>query len=166
MEDSDMKTRTDFLSLLFYVSLWWRIVYGTLKGTLGLVLLGLIQLDIARVFYTIMSRELIEDPNDLFIIFVGPIVQRISSHSNYFLAAYLIFWGALDIFLSISLLREKLWAYHVAFVVISLFVAYELYRISHTHSIFLAFIIAVDIFVLWFIRREHKHARDANVAPV
>ena len=131
-------------------------MYGTLKGIFGLVVLRLIKLDTAHIFYTLMAHELLEDPHDIFISTVGPLVEKISSHSNYFLAAYLMFWAAIDIFLSVSLLRNKLWAYNVAFAVIGLFVLYEIYRFSHTHSVVLAVVILIDIAILWFIKRERR----------
>ena len=54
-----------------------------------------------------------------------------------------------------ALWREKLWAFPVALWFIALFVVYEIYRFTHTHSIALLIFALLDVCVAWFIWREY-----------
>lgn len=154
------KNNTDIYDLIFRVSMLWRILYGCLRLILGFILLRLINAPLSDIFYTLMNHELIEDPTDILIRAASPLFQHLSFTVTYFIAAYLIFWGLLDIFLSVNLLRERHWAYTTSIALIGAFVAYEIVRVWHTHSLILAGIIIVDLFILYLIRVEQKrHSR-------
>ena len=134
--------------------MWWRIFYGFLRLII-FVLLHLINSPISDIFHLIMAHEVIEDPQDLLVGLVAPAIQGSSLTVTYFLAFYIILWGVIDIFLSINLLRQNLWAFSVGMYIISLLILYECYRLLHTHSIILALVIIVDIFWVFLIRKEY-----------
>jgi uncharacterized membrane protein len=149
------KHAIDSYDLLFRVGMWWRIVYGSLRLLLGFALFRIIGTPIADIFYKIMSHELIEDPNDFFMRISNPFFQNLTLSVTYFLAAYFIFWGIIDIFLSINLLQHKKWAFPISIYFIGFFVLYELYRFFHTYSLTLVGIICIDLVVMWLIRKEY-----------
>ena len=64
---------------------------------------------------------------------------------------------------------EKLWAYHATFVVLTLFVAYQLYRYSYTHDIGLIAITVIDLVVMALAWNEFRlfkrHLRRTRPAP-
>lgn len=151
----------DIYDFLFHIGMWWRIFYGCLRLILGLTLLRLIGTPLSDIFYQVMSHELIEDRTDFLIQTVTPLLEHWSFTVTYFLAAYLIFWGIVDIFLSTHLLRHNLWAFPVSLYFIGVFVLYGVYRFSHTHSLMLLFIICVDIILMWLIRREYVTLRSS-----
>ncbi|PIT92487.1 MAG: hypothetical protein COU08_02140 [Candidatus Harrisonbacteria bacterium CG10_big_fil_rev_8_21_14_0_10_42_17] len=150
-----LRDTTRVRSLFFRVGMWWRIFYGFLRFLLGFVLLHLIGMPVADVFYSIMAHELIEDKTDFLVRVVTPFLRHSSFTVTYFLAIYFIFWGFIDIVLSINLLRRKLWAFPLSLYLISIFVVYEIYRFSYTHSLVLAYIVLVDFVLLWLIRKEY-----------
>lgn len=131
-------------------------MYGILKLFFGLVLLKFINNSFAGLFYNLMSHELIEDPNDILVRAVGSILNQVTINISYFIAMYLIFWGTVDTFLSINLLKLRLWSYPISLILIGLFTLYEIYRFAHTHSIVLLIIIFIDLFILWLIDKEYK----------
>ncbi|MEK7161046.1 MAG: DUF2127 domain-containing protein [Patescibacteria group bacterium] len=151
-----IKDKDNIYGLLFRVGLWWRILYGFLRLALGFILLRLIGTPLADIFYKVMSHELIEDPTDFLIQTVSPFLRHWSFTVTYFLAGYLIFWGIIDILLSINLLKRKPWAFPVSIYLIGIFVLYEIYRFSYTYSLGLAYIIVVDLILLWLIKREQR----------
>jgi len=65
--------------------------------------------------------------------------------------------------LIIGLLREKLSYYPVAIAVFALFIAYQLYRFSFTHSIGLMLIAMVDVVVIGLTWHEYKYLRRTLV---
>jgi len=149
------KDNTDIYDLLFRVGMGWRILYGFLRLILGFILLRFIGTPLSGIFYKVMNHELIEDPTDFLIRTVSPLVQHLSFTVTYFLAAYLIFWGIIDILLSMNLLKHERWAFPISIHLIGIFVLYEIYRFSYTHSLVLACVIVVDLILIWLIRREY-----------
>lgn len=156
METSYKNKERDLYDTFFRASMWARIVWGFLRLLVGLGLLHLVGRQFSGIFSGLIANELSEDPNDFLVRFIHALSTHTSFTVTYFVALYLIFWGAIDIFLPINLLKGKIWAYQAGIVVIGLFVLYELYRFAHTHSTVLATAIIVDILTLWIIRHEQK----------
>jgi uncharacterized membrane protein len=145
--------------IIFEAVLWWRIVYGTLKTILGITLLGFVGTSFYKIFTTLMAHEIIEDPSDILIRTILPYIQSNPAEITYFVALYLIFWGLTEIFLSANLLKERLWAFPTTMIIVGLFVLYEIYRVSYTHSLILFGIIIIDIFILGIIYLEYTKAK-------
>jgi len=143
-------------SKLFQIGMYWRIFYGVLRILLGLTLLKLINVPLADLLYGIMGQELIEDPTDILFTVANYFLQLHPIQVTYFLSAYLIFWGIIDIFLSTSLLKHKMWAFPVSLWLIAFFVLYELYRFLHTYSLILLGVVLIDFVIFWLIQREYK----------
>ena len=143
-------------SKIFYYSMYWRIFYGSLRILLGAALFQLVGTSLIDIITTLMSHELVQDPSDKLYTLATFWLGQHPLSITYFLASYFIFWGVIDVVLSIELLRKRLWAFPASLVLIAGFVVYEIYRFNHTHSIVLLWIILVDIFIFWFIRREYK----------
>ena len=63
----------------------------------------------------------------------------------------------------VGLLLREHWSYHATFVVLTLFIAYQLYRYSYTHDIGLIIISVIDLIVMalaWNEYRLFKHHTD------
>jgi uncharacterized membrane protein len=103
-----------------------------------------------------MSHELVQDHSDKLYTLASYWLGHHPLSITYFLASYFIFWGVVDVVLSVELLRERLWAFPASLVLIAGFVLYEIVRFTHTHSLILLWIIFVDTFIFWFIKREYK----------
>lgn len=137
--------------------MYWRIFYGTLRLVLGITLLKYVGTPAIDLFHQIMQHEFIEDPNDLLLSMIGQLVSAHGFSITLFLASYLIFWGIADVFLSITMLRHHVWAFPVSMTLIGAFILCEMYRFTHTHSLMLLLVIAIDIIVIWLIWREYKN---------
>ncbi len=148
---SSLETTDREIETFFQVGMYWRIVYGCFRFVLGCALLRFIGTPIP-VALTALSRH---GSDGFFIRLLDPFFHHFQFPITYFIAAYLIFWGAVDVVLSISLLKHKLWAFPVSLVLIFVFVLYEIFRYTHTHSGILLGIIVVDIFLIWIIRSEY-----------
>lgn len=154
----------DVFSTVFRLAMWWKILYGVYKVVLGLVLIKWVAIDPANLFYQLMSTEMIEDPNDLFVRIASPIIEHVTTGTTMFVALYLIFWGIVDdIFLSINILRDKLWAFPFTLTLIALFIPYELYRVFHTHSLILVGIIIFDIAIFTIVANEYKKLKQRKL---
>jgi uncharacterized membrane protein len=79
-----------------------------------------------------------------------------SVSSQHFYAFYLLSHGLVKVALVIGLLRNKLWAYPASLVVLSLFIVYQVYRYSYTHSMGLIVLTVFDVFVMFLIWHEYR----------
>ncbi len=84
---------------------------------------------------------------------------RFSYSTRHFIAAYLLFYGAVNLFLVISLLRGKLWAYPVAITCFLIFTAYMFVRFLFNHSLVLSGFIVFDFFLIMLIWLEYKRKK-------
>jgi len=149
-------------SRLFTIGMYWRVSYGVLRTLLGLVLLKLINVPLADLLHMIMGQELIEDPADVLLTFTNNFLQLHPFQVTYFLSAYLIFWGFIDIFISVNLLKQRMWAFPVSLWLIAFFILYLLYRFAHTHSLILLSVILLDVIIFWLIQKEYKKVKLAR----
>ena len=86
-------------------------MYGVLRVLLDIALLKLVDVPLADLLYKITGSELVEDPSDALFAAINSFPQLHPLSITYFLSAYLIFWGAADAVLSVTLLRHKVWAF-------------------------------------------------------
>ena len=152
----DRKERNILTEILFHLGMWWRIIYGFLRIIIAVLLLQHVGTPVSDIFLKLMSHELIQDPNDRVIQMVNHLPYLVT----YYLAFYFMFWGVMDIFMSILLLRHQLWAFPVAIYMIVVFIVYELFRFFHTHSLMLLAVIGMDVFIIWIIKREYKKLKS------
>ncbi len=82
-----------------------------------------------------------------------------------FLALYLLGHGVVKLWLIVGLLRERLWYYPVALVVFALFIVYQLYRFSFTHSVWLLLISVVDVVVIGLTWHEYRYLHRSKAQP-
>lgn len=165
MESQIPEPKKDNLSKLFVVSMWWRIFYGAIRLLGALFLVKKIGLPVSSVFEKIFRRELIDDPSDL----TARVFSKTFGHTHYmithFLVLYLIFWAVIDIWLSVDMLRQKLFAFSVSMYLISFFLLYEIFRAFHTHSRTLTFFITIDAIIFWLIIKEYRKLRRQSQRP-
>jgi len=105
--------KKDYFSIIFTIGMWWRIIYGIFKLFLGISLLWFVHSSFTELFYKIAGHELLEDPNDILINSLGFFINNTTASVTYFISFYFIFWGLLDSFLSINLLKLRLWSYPI-----------------------------------------------------
>jgi len=145
---------------LFAVSVLIKGVDGVLE-TVGGILLLLVSpkaLNSLVIFFT--AHELSEDPDDWFATSLRHAVLNLSSDTKLFVSVYLVAHGLIKFFLVAGLLREKLWAYPTALWFLGIFLLYQLYRFSHTHSLGLFALSAFDIFMVALVWLEYRSQKQ------
>lgn len=135
-----------------------------LKGTFALVEIatGIFAYFVTRDFLLdlvqgIVRTELTEDPRDFVANYLIHASQGLSVTTQHFTAFYLFSHGVIKLWLIIGLWRKKPVYYPAAIVVFSLFILYQLYRYSFTHSLSLLLITVLDVFVIGLTWIEYKH---------
>jgi uncharacterized membrane protein len=160
------------IQLAFWVSLSLKAIFAVseiIGGFLAYILtlsqylmVSFVSRDFLLNLVTSLTREeLSEDPRDFIANNLLHLAQYSSVSSLRFTALYLVSHGVVKLWLIIGLFRKKLWYYPVAMVVFGLFILYQLYRYSFTHSYWLIFISVVDAIVIWFTWVEYGYLRAA-----
>jgi uncharacterized membrane protein len=103
--------------------------------------------------------ELSEDPHDFVAAHLSAMAQHFTVSSKNFYSFYLVSHGLVKVVLVVGLLKEKLWAYPVSLAVLGVFILYQVYRFSYTHSPGLVALTLFDILVIALIWHEYRLVR-------
>ncbi len=152
-------TREEKIHLAFEISLFLKGLFA-----LGQIIGGIVALLVTKEFLlkavTVLTQEeLLEDPRDLIANFLLHSSQNLSISTQHFMALYLLTHGAIKLWLIIGLLRERLWYYPTAIIVFGLFIVYQMYRFTFTHSVWLLLITVIDAIVIALTSHEYKYLR-------
>lgn len=151
------------LHLAFEVSLWLKGLFALSEAIAGVAVNFISQNFLLSIVLWFTKEELAEDPQDAVAHFLLHAAQHFSASTQMFAALYLLGHGVIKLWLIVGLLRRKLWYYPIAMVVFTLFIAYQLYRYSFTHSVWLLLITVLDIVVIaltWYEYRFLKGVRQ------
>ncbi len=108
---------------------------------------------------TLTQEELIEDPNDFVATHLLGMARDFSVSNKNFYAFYLLSHGIVKIILVIGLLRRQIWSYPASLIVLGLFIVYQLYRFSYTHSFGLVALTVLDMIVMVLVWHEYRLVR-------
>ena len=150
------------LRRLFKVSIALKGLDGILEIGGGLALLWISPSQINYWFALLSQHELAEDPHDFFVTHISALLHTLTPSLAHFGAIYLLFHGAIKVFLVLNLFRRKLWAYPAAIFFLISFVFYQLYRYSHTHSIVLLMLSLIDSAIIVLVWKEYKYLKNEN----
>jgi len=144
---------------IFQVSVILKGLHALVECIGGVALYFIPTASIVHWIELLTQQELIEDPDDLVATHLLMAVQHLSVGTETFYAFYLLSHGLVNVALVVGLLKGKLWAYPASLAVLVVFIAYQAYRYSYTHSIGLAVLTAFDIMVIWLIWHEWRLLR-------
>lgn len=140
----------------FEVSIILKGIHAFLEVIGGITLFFVSQQFLVEIIYRITQEELSEDPRDFIASTILQSAEHLTLGGQHFAAFYLLSHGILKGFLVINLLKEKLWAFPLAIVIFSLFILYQLFRYSLTHSVWLLVLTVLDVVVIWLTWKEYQ----------
>lgn len=136
----------------------------TLNGILEIVgAVLLLSIDIKKwpsYIAIIFQGELLEDPNDFIANFFLNSIQKLDVSIQFSGFLYLLSHGLVKLFLVVSLLNKKYWAYPLSEVVLLIFILYQTYLYTNNGSIFILFLNAIDIMLMVLIWIEYKKVKE------
>ena len=157
MGQNDNKDKT--VHFLFDIGLIGKAVDGALEIIGGVVLIFVNPAQINGLVRIFTQHELGEDPHDVLANIFLHSVQHLTSGTRVFAAFFLLWHGAVKVGLVWALFRRHLWAYPVAILAFGLFLVYQGYRYSHTHSVWLLALSILDLFVIVLTWLEYQRLR-------
>jgi uncharacterized membrane protein len=147
------------IHLVFAWSLWTKAALALSEIVAGAVMYFVPKQFFLTFVLWVTRDEFAEDPHDFVSNLLLHSVQNISVGTQKFAALYLLAHGVVKLWLIIGLLRERLWYFPVSIVVFGLFIAYQVYRYTFTHSVWLLLITALDAAVIVITWHEYRHIR-------
>lgn len=114
---------------------------------------------LVTLIYKVTAKEYYFDPHDWISNQLIDFAQSYSVHAQMFGFLYLLSHGIIKIFLVVNLWRRKLWAYPLALVVFILFIVYQIYRYSFTHSTTLIWLSGLDLVVIVLTLLEYNQIK-------
>jgi uncharacterized membrane protein len=147
------------IHLIFRISLILKGAFALFETLGGISAYFVSQQSLLNFVRAITQDELSEDPKDVIANYLLQAAQHLSISSQRFVAFYLLSHGVIKLLLILGLWRRKRWYYPSAILVFGLFIVYQFYRFSHTHSIWLLLITILDVVVIWLAWHEYKFLR-------
>lgn len=159
------RTREVVLHESFRVSIILKGLYALFETVGGIVLLKMSPETINRVVMSVLVENYSQDPHDFIIRHLHRAFEHLADGGKHFASWYLLSHGGVKLCLVLALLWNKLWAYPLMIVVLSLFISYQMYRFSLTHSGMMIALSLFDLIVIvltWIeYRQQMLHRRGA-----
>jgi uncharacterized membrane protein len=147
---------------IFDISIIGKGIDGALETVGGALLFFVSPVQITNIVRILTQHELSEDPHDLVAHYLLNSALHLSAGSEVFGAIYLLWHGGVKVGLVTALLMKQRWAYPAAILSFFLFLAYQLYRYSRTHSPWLLVLSFVDVFVIVMTWLEYTRLRASH----
>lgn len=144
---------------IFRFSVILKGLHALIEVAGGLALYLVSAQSVASLVNAVTQEELLEDPRDFIASHLLTAAQQLSVGTQHFYAFYLLSHGLVKLVLVAGLLRENLRAYPLSLGALALFIAYQLYRYSYTHSIGLIVLTVFDLMVMALVLHEWKILR-------
>ena len=116
------------------------------------------------LIFRLTAKELLHDPDDRIASFLRDMAEHLGTGRHTFAVVYLVAHGVVKVVLAAGLLTHRRWAFPFALVTLIAFAVYQLYRFTHTHSIALPVLAALDLAIAWLVWREGRMRKKDLVA--
>ncbi len=154
------------IHLMFEIGLWFKGLFAVSEIISGMIAFFVTKQFLLQFTGWVTRGEFAEDPRDLVANYLLHSVQHLSISAQHFAALYLLGHGVIKLWLIVGLLRQKLWYYPAALVIFGLFIVYQLYRYSFTHSVWLLLITFLDVVVIWLTWHEYNIMEKQDIVTV
>ncbi len=154
-----MKLKEEQIHLLFKIGVVLKGLDGLLEAIAGVALFFTDRAALRTLVDWLTAGELQEDPTDFVANHLVDFFHHLTINTKYFASMYLLIYGVAKVGLAAGLLRGKLRAYPVALIVLGLFLGYQFYRLSCTHSLGLAVVSLLDAAILVVIWRDYQYLK-------
>jgi uncharacterized membrane protein len=145
---------------IFEVGILLKGAHALIECACGAVLAFISTSTIVHWINRLTQDELVEDRHDFIATQLLGWAQGFSVQTKHFYAFYLLSHGIVKLALVVGLLRGKLWSYPASLAVLGLFIAYQVYRYSFTHSVGLIVLTIFDVIVIGLIWHEYRLVRQ------
>jgi len=159
MANENISESEKIVHRFFRISIFLKGIEAVLETISGIWLFFITPQQINNFALWFFREELGEDPKDLIANYLIKLAENLSVSSLFFGSLYLISHGIVKIVLIVALWKRKLWAYPISIVVFFGFMIYQIYRYTHSPSIYLIFLTVLDVIVIVLTWLEYRWLR-------
>ena len=149
----------DILHKGFEFGILLKGIDGILEILGSFVLLFLNPARLNKLIILLTQHELSEDPRDFIANYIIKFSSGFSISTQHFGVFYLFSHGIIKLILIYLLWKKKIWSYPLAVVFLILFIFYQIYRYTFTHSIWLIYLTVFDIIMIVLTLVEYKRIK-------
>jgi uncharacterized membrane protein len=131
-------------------------LHALFETVLGIALLKVSPQTLNRILMSIAAQNLPEDPHDFIAAHLRRAFEHLATKGKHFAAWYLLTHGAAQVAVVIALFRNKMWAYPLLIIMLSVFIAYQMYRFALTHSAAMVVLTVFDLVVIALTWIEYR----------
>ena len=150
--------------LVIELSLWFKAIFALSEIAAGVFTYFVPQRLFLPFVCLFNQDELVVGPHHLLVNFPLLTVPHLFVDTQKFAAIYLLGHGVIKLWLIIGLLCERLWYFPISMIVFGLFIGYQVYRFTFTHSVWLLLVTALDIVVIALTWHEYRYLRNGQKA--
>lgn len=147
------------LHLTFEISILMKGIHSILEIVGGFLILFITKAEVVSLLGFLINGELEEDPRDFVAHYLIKSANNFSLSGQQFASLYLLSHGIIKFFVIWGLYKKKLWAYPTSIIVFSLFIIYQVYRYTFTHSVWLLVFTLFDIIVILLTIHEYRRVK-------
>ncbi len=144
----------------FEVMLLLKALNGLMEIAGGVLLTFLTPDRMNRFMALITRRELLEDPNDLFMNLLLKISGSFSIDKQHFLIFYLLTHGVVKLIIITLLWRRKLWAYPISIGVFLFFITYQMHKYAQSPSVMYIALTILDSILIFLTFMEYRNLKQ------
>jgi len=148
--------KENYAHYIFDVSVIIKGIDGFLEIIAGTILFFIKPTEIISIVRFLTFGELVEDPKDIIANYLLNASHHFSINFQFFIAVYLFIHGVIKIIIIVGLLKNKFWAYPIGIIVFSIFVLYQIYQYTYSHSVGLIFLTIFDVFIILLIWHKYN----------
>jgi len=138
---------------------------GTVELLGALLLFVVPSSTIKHLTHALVDTELTNDPHNFIATHVLHFGTELAKGHNTFAILFLLTHGAVKVGLVLALLRQKLWAYPLALVALSVFLVYQVYLLVTKASLGMGILSVFDAFIIWLVWREREKIKSSKIVP-
>ena len=137
---------------------------GLFETAGGITLWFVTPAELSSIVRAAFEHEYQSHPLDVISAHFLHMAERISHADPMFASLYLLSHGVVKTALVILLWFNKLWAYPLTIAVFGAFMAYQVYRYTHTHSFALMALTIFDAAIVWLTYAEYRAQKKQHTA--
>ncbi len=160
---SDGLLQNKIIHSFFEITVLMKGIHGVLEIIVGILFFFIKTETVYTVFIHIINQRIIKSSGHFATNYLTKQANNFSLGTKYFIAVYFLFYGVVNIFLVISLLKGRLWAYPTAIVSFILFAMYQVYRSFTHHSQLLLYLSLFDVLLVGLILLEYKRLKKEAI---
>jgi uncharacterized membrane protein len=144
------------LHRLFAIGIFVKGLDGVLELIGGLLFLWVDPRTLYGWVVFLTAHEVTEDPHGVLARLVRHAAVTLSADTHLFVSLYLMAHGVIKVILVAGLWRGVRWVYPAALGVLGVLSAYQLVRLSRTHSLALLVFTLLDLAIIGLVWREYR----------